>query len=126
MNVSTRLSLLLLLLFSAPTFAQTASSVDSRVQKLEEVVRALELRVATLEKQLAERQVISSVPADKVLWRKLKNGMTQSDVEGLLGSPTRIDNFDLFVVWRYGDSMGGDVQFDGRSGTVTSWHEPRR
>lgn len=102
--------------------AQT--SADSRIQKLEEAVRVLERKVADLEAELRERKSVPSVPADKVAWRKLQKGMSEGDVEKLLGSPTKVDVFGSFTIWHYGYPSGGDVQFDGRSRTVNSWHEP--
>jgi hypothetical protein len=110
------------LLGSGELFAQT--SVDPRVQKLEETVRVLERRVAALEEQLRGRDSSPSVPADKVNWRKLRKGMSGVDVEQLLGSPTRVDAFGPFTVWHYGDRSRGSVQFNGHTQTVESWHEP--
>jgi hypothetical protein len=101
--------------------AQT--SVDSRIQKLEETVRALERRVAELESELRAKKVSAPVPADKVNWRKLEKGMSTIDVEKLLGSPTKIDTFPSFSVWHYGYPSGGQVEFDNKR-AVSSWHEP--
>jgi hypothetical protein len=53
--------LLILLLTSGELFAQ--SSIDSRVQKLEETIRVLERRVASLEDQLRERKASVAVPS---------------------------------------------------------------
>ena len=123
-----------LLLASGELFAQ--SSIDSRVQKLEETVRALERRVAALEDQLRERNASHdlapalpappsaappTVASDKAKWRKLRRGMSEGDVEQLLGSPTRVDAFKSGAVWHYG--WMGQVQFDGNA-RLESWHEP--
>jgi len=128
-----------LLLASGELFAQ--SSIDSRVQKLEETVRALERRVAALEDQLRERNAShdlappsaapaplpipradpTTVASDKAKWRKLRRGMSEGDVEQLLGSPTRVDAFKSGAVWHYG--WMGQVQFDGNA-RLESWHEP--
>jgi hypothetical protein len=105
---------------SGQVFAQSA--VDSQIQKLEESVKALERRVASLEAQLGGRPSASQVAPDKVNWRKLKSGMTENDVEQLLGSPERVVASAGFVLWSY-PSFGG-VKFDGRSHTVTGWSEP--
>ena len=114
----------LLLFLAAHGGALAQSSVDSRVQKLEETIRTLELRVASLEEQLRERQTSSTVASDKVNWRKLKKGMSESDVEKLLGSPSRVHAFGSFTVWHYETPLGGQVQFDGDRRTVTGWREP--
>jgi len=111
-----------LLLVSGVAHAQ--SGIDSKVQKLEETIRALERRVAMLEEQLRDKSPQVPVASDKANWRMLKKGMSESDVERLLGSPTRVDAFGSFTVWHYGERSRAEVQFDGDSRTVQSWHEP--
>lgn len=114
----------LAVLLAVPSVLHAQSSVEARVQKLEEMIRVLERKVADLESQLREQKIVAQVPADKVTWRKLQKGMSESDVEKLLGSPTKVDVFSTFTIWHYGDYSGGQVQFNGRSRTVDSWHEP--
>jgi hypothetical protein len=113
---------LLLLAVTGEVSAQ--STVEPRVQKLEDTIRILERRVAGLEEQLRERSAPAPVASDKVNWRKLQNGMSEGDVEKLLGSPSKVDAYGPFTIWHYGYPSGGQVQFDGRSRTVTGWHEP--
>ncbi len=105
---------------SSQVFAQ--SGADPRIERLEQSIRDLERRVASLEAQLGERPSASQVAPAKVNWRKLKSGMTESDVEQLLGSPEKVDANPVFVIWRY--PAFGQVQFDGRSHTVKGWSEP--
>lgn len=100
--------------------ALAQSGVDSRVQKLEETVRALELRVAVLEAQLCERSTPNSVSFVKENWPKLRKGMSESDVRKLLGCPTKVEPFSSLTVWFYG---AANVQIDVKSRTVTGWHE---
>jgi TolA-binding protein len=114
----------LLLLLVTPLEVLAQSSVDARMQKLEETIRALERRVAELETELREQKKHAPVPNDKVSWRKLQKGMSEGDVEKLLGSPEKIDVFGSFTLWHYNYPGGGQVQFDGRNRTVSSWHEP--
>ncbi len=114
----------LLLLLAATGEVSAQSTVESRVQKLEETIRVLERRVADLEEQLRERSAPAPVASDKVKWRKLKKGMTEGDVEKLLGSPLKVDAYGPFTIWHYSDRSGGEVEFDGRSNTVKVWHEP--
>ncbi len=114
----------LVVLLVLPQGAMAQTSADSRIEKLEEAVRVLERKVADLESELRERKKAPAVPADKAAWRKLQKGMSESAVEELLGSPSKIDVFGSFTIWHYGDPVGGEVQFDGRSRTVNSWHEP--
>lgn len=118
-------SLLCIFAVSGESFAQ--SSVDSRVQRLEEIIQNLERRVASLEAQLRERSSPISVPSGKESWRKLKSGMSEGDVEQLLGSPSKINAFGSFSVWYYENPSGerglGRVQFDSK-GKVDGWSEP--
>ena len=113
----------LLLLLAATGGASAQSTVESRVQQLEETVRVLERRVADLEEQLRERSALAPVASDKVKWRKLQKGMSQGDVEKLFGSPSKVDAYGSFTTWYYGYPAGGRVRFDG-SRAVTGWNEP--
>ncbi|WP_212625049.1 hypothetical protein [Pseudomonas sp. PP3] len=110
-------------LFAATGQALAQSSAESRVDKLEETVRILERRVATIEDQLRQRNTATSISPDKVNWRKLHKGLSDTEVERLLGSPTRVDAYGSFTIWYYGDSDGGQVHFDAKSRTV-EWREP--
>ena len=114
----------LLLLLAATGEVTAQSNVESRVQKLEETIRVLERRVVDLENQLRERSAPAPVTSDKVNWRKLQKGMSEGDVEKLLGSPSKVDAFGSFTVWHYGYPVGGQVEFDGSSRPVKGWYEP--
>lgn len=105
-----------------PAFAQ--SSDDSRIQRLEETVRTLERRVAAVEAQLSEPSAPVSVVPDKVNWRKLKSGMTEGQVEQLLGSPWKVDENKVYVTWGYDEHSLAYVRFDARSRKVIGWREP--
>ena len=88
-------------------------------------MRALEGRVASLEEQLRERPATSRVAPANADWRKLRNGMAESDVEQLLGSPTKVDVNAVFIWWYYGwPKSTAHVQFDPDSHRVTGWTEP--
>ena len=117
-----RVAPVLLLLASSQLFAQ--SSDDARVQKLEEAIRVLERRVASLENQLRERNASAPVASGQRNWRKLKKGMSEGDVEQLLGSPSKIDMLGPISIWYYDYPLGGDVKFDSDKHTVTAWSEP--
>jgi hypothetical protein len=109
----------------ASTQAHADGSVESRIKALEETVQALEHRLATLEAQMHDKSAPVQVAPDKLAWRKLKRDMSQGDVEALLGSPAKVDNYGSFTLWQYGGRVGGgEVQFDSRSQKVTGWHEP--
>ena len=104
--------------------ASAQTSVDARVQKLEETIQILERRVASLEAQLREQGAPADAVADKANWRKLKQGMTQGDVEKLLGSPSKIDEYGMTTVWHYGPYGEGTVQFYGTPRKANRWSEP--
>ncbi|MGE8155199.1 hypothetical protein ACQKP5_28670 [Pseudomonas vancouverensis] len=112
-----------ILLLASNGQALAQSSTDSRVDKLEETVRTLERRVSTLEDQLHQGVAAPSIPQSKANWRRLQQGLSETDVERLLGSPTRVDAYGTFTIWNYGED-GAKVQFDAKTRTVTGWHEP--
>lgn len=112
------------LLFASNGQAIAQSSTESRVDKLEETVRVLERRVTTLEDQLRQRNAAPSIPSDKANWRRLKKGLSEADVERLLGSPTKVEANPVYTTWEYGDEGGGKVEFDAKSSTVEGWQEP--
>jgi len=100
--------------------ALAQSDSDSRIARLEETIRVLELRVAALEERLRTTAPQSGVTSERANWRKLKIGMVEADVERLLGSPIKVDNYGSFTVWYYGP---GNVEFS-RSRKVQGWSEP--
>lgn len=111
------------LVASGDLSAQTG--VESRVQKLEEAIQALERRVSSLEEQLRERNAPSGVASANAPWRKLQKGMSAAQVEGLLGSPSSINEYGSFAVWWYHSSSGnGTVTLSGNPRKLASWSEP--
>ena len=98
------------------------SNDDSRVARLEETVRLLEQRVATLEAQLHAAPTPAPVAPAKANWRKLRNGMSEADVERLLGSPSKVNANQVTFVWWY--DATGFVRFDATSRNVVAWNEP--
>ena len=112
--------LALFLFLSGNGFAE--SNADARIRALEETVRSLERRVNTLEGQRSKSP--AAPVSSKTSWRKLEKGMSESDVELLLGSPAKVNVYDSFTIWYYGRSFGGLVEFDGETRTVKSWQEP--
>jgi hypothetical protein len=120
MNLSICIPLTFLLLAPMQAFAQE-SSIESKVRALEDTVQLLERRMASLEAELREQSAPASIPSGKENWRKLEKGMSEADVERLLGSPSKIDAYGPMTIWHYG---GGSVRFDGDSRTVNAWFEP--
>ena len=108
----------------APVQVDAQESVETKVRALEETVQLLERRVAFLEAEIREQSAPASVPAGKGNWRKLRNGMSEGEVESLLGSPSKVNANQAFFIWYYDYPSGGDVRFDGRSRKVEAWSEP--
>jgi outer membrane protein assembly factor BamE (lipoprotein component of BamABCDE complex) len=117
-----QLSVMSLLLFGIGEVS-AQSTTETRLEKLEQTIQLLDRRVGTLEEQLRQRSANPSVAQDKVNWRKLQRGMSEGEVEKLLGSPLRVEG-GPYTTWYYGDRIAGSVTFDGRSRTVYSWNEP--
>ena len=116
-----RIAPVLLLLASTQLFAQ--STVDERVERLEETVRVLERRVATLEDQLHERNAPAADAPSPSKWHEMERGMSEGDVEKLLGSPARVDASSEFqTVWYYPGAAW--VKFHAGSRKVVAWRQP--
>lgn len=106
----------------APVQALAQDSIDSKVRALEEAVQLLERRVATLEAQVHTEDAPSKVSPGKTNWRKLRNGISEAEVEALLGSPLKVNANEGYFVWWY-DNLGF-VRFDTKSRKVEAWSEP--
>ncbi|MFT7008596.1 MAG: outer membrane protein assembly factor BamE (lipoprotein component of BamABCDE complex) [Colwellia sp.] len=88
-------------------------SLNSHVLNLEKRVKKLENPV-----KLQNNNIYNS----KVVWRKLKKGMSHSQVRNLLGEPKNIDNSSSFVKWYYTNSLYHSyVEF--YSDKARSWKE---
>lgn len=111
-----------LLVCTGGTAAQ--STAESRVERLEESIRLLERRIASLEEQVRQRNVTATLAPEKAAWRRLERGMSQADVEKILGSPARVNASVAFTIWTYGESTLAHVTFDSGKGTVVAWREP--
>lgn len=90
--------------------------------KLEQRVSDLENRVDLIEENLTRTDTIDA--PDKGLnyrenWRQLREGMSQDQVQELLGRPDRIDG-GRNAIWHY--SVLGRVHFS--RGRVDRWSEP--
>ncbi len=97
-------------------------NLEAKLERMEETVRILERRVASLEEQLRQRGNAAPVAPDKVAWRSLKNGMSERDVEKILGSPSKIEVLGPSATWHYGYPLGGTVRF--RNSNAVAWSEP--
>jgi len=103
-------------------FAMIAVFVNKPDPDLEQRVSDLENRVALIEETLSNTDTIDTTDRESQYrenWRQLREGMSQDNVQELLGRPHRIDGGSL-TIWYY--PMGGRVHFT--RGRVNSWSEP--
>jgi len=127
-SVSYAVLTILALAFLVVTFTSTVESAQNDgFSALEQRVSRLEERVAKMERfivQNASQQEATrtSVPPGREKWRRLKTGMTESQVRSILGEPLRIKG-GTFAYWYYsGDSVSSRIRF--YNGTVDAWNEP--
>jgi hypothetical protein len=144
-----RYPLLALLVVLLPFSASAAEDVTYRLMKLEQDVRNLERQVQTLTRQLDEqRQQLShagdrgpptrspSAPAgpsstawlEAARWDRVRTGMSELEVIGVLGPPTSMREEDgarvLLYAMEIGSTgfLGGSVEFRDRA--VTAVNKP--
>jgi len=114
---------LLVILIALPTLAN-ASEVDelkSLVMSLNQHVVNLEKRVKELEKFIKTKPV--SISLEKATWRKLKRGMSFSQVRSILGEPKNI-TAGYTTFWYYtSSSYSSMITFSNDK--VMSWKEPK-
>lgn len=118
---------LFLCLLSTQSFAQSDS--NSRLSELERIVQKLQRRVTALEAQIRSTNPASVVikpgnSKDIANWRQLRKGMTEQDVERLLGSAGKVNVNEYFFTWYYDYPSGGSVQFNAKSRKLEAWSEP--
>ena len=114
---------LLFILLTTPAIVQT-SEIDELKQlviSLNQHVVNLEKRVKELEKQIKSKPVNISI--EKAAWRKLKRGMSFSQVRSILGEPKTIDA-GYHTYWYYSsNTYSSKVTFDNNE-RVSGWDEP--
>ena len=113
-----------LALFSEPVQAQDQEILQLR-QKISQLEAKIEELEGLLEECVASRK--KGVPDEygwqnKMNWRKLKMGMSQTQVRAILGEPTKVIE-GVKTLWYYPNIYGGFVSFD-KSGSTVGWNEP--
>ena len=100
--------------------------VNKSDSDIEQRVSDLENRVTAIEEALSETETIDI--SDKrwqevEIWRQLREGMSEKQVQELLGRPLRV-NGGHFARWYYSETgLHSYVTF--QRGRLTSWTEPR-
>ena len=118
------------LIFLLPsTVAFSESETNARLRELERFVKQLEQRVVALEAQIqhAEQKSLIIKPGNSsnvLNWRQLRMGMTEKEVERLLGSAGKVDASKYFITWYYNYPSGGYVRFEPKHRIVEEWSEP--
>jgi outer membrane murein-binding lipoprotein Lpp len=123
--------LLCTLVLSSPHSVLADAASDARMAELERTVRNLEQRIAALEKQVGQAgqsspsvSIRAADSADLRNWRQIREGMSEQDVERLLGSPGKVVVSEYSFIWYYNYPSGGSVNFKGKTRKVGGWSEP--
>lgn len=127
-NVSYAVLTILALAFLVVTFTSTVESAQNDgFSALEQRVSRLEERVAKMERFILQsasqkEPTRTFVPPGKEKWRRLRKGMTKSQVRSILGEPRRIEA-GTFDYWYYsGSTLSSRITFYHE--IVDAWKEP--
>jgi hypothetical protein len=113
--------------------ADRVSQLEATVAALQAENRELRKRVDKLEPRPQASAPSQPVPApnpgwkDKANWRRLRRGMTEGEVEALLGPPDKVDIGLHLGYWLYSPTqgvLGPNVMFEPKDMTVYGWKEP--
>ncbi len=110
-------------MLSGRATGQQTNTLEGRIRLLESVVRALDARIAVLERS---QKPGSPVSFSKAVWRNLRRGLTADQVESLLGEPVKVEAHIVTTYWCYSKSgiLGPRVLFDSHTMLVSGWTEP--
>ncbi len=118
-----------IIILTAPSLAFSDPASEARVAEFERTVRNLQQRVAELEARLVQADEVARTTSinpgnsgDIQNWRQLRKGMSEHDVERLLGSPEKI--IALSDIQWYYNYPRGLVYFSAESRKVDGWMEP--
>lgn len=118
------------LLSILPSIVLAQSSQAERIADLEREVQTLRARVEALERTLntaSKPAAVAIKPGssrDIRNWRQLRKGMTETEVESLLGAPGKVMTNEAFLMWYFNYPTGSDVRFDPDTRRVEAWNEP--
>jgi uncharacterized coiled-coil protein SlyX len=119
------------LFFSHSSFTQnpTTNDLEKRISSIEKRITILENQLSELRSELAKlksqlKEQPSKTTTEKQNWRRLKLGMSMSEVKSLLGELDNVSGGPL-TTWEYkGPGLSrGFVIFDS-NGKLLQWREP--
>lgn len=117
-------ALILLIFLFPPLWAQEEDipSLRQRIAELEAKVKQLE---AIIEAYREPQKSTGNPPfgwQNKKNWRRLQQGMADSQVKDILGEPVKVIS-GVKTLWYYPNIYCGYVTFDSQ-GRLTGWNEP--
>jgi chaperonin cofactor prefoldin len=119
------------LFFSNPSFTQnpTTTDLEKRISSIEKRITILENQLSELRSELAKlksqlKEQPNKTTTEKQNWRRLKLGMSMSEVKSLLDELDNVSGGPL-TTWEYkGHGLSrGFVIFDS-NGKLLQWREP--
>ena len=120
-----------IIILIAPGFALSEPASEARIADLEHTVQNLQQRVAALEARLPPAdegaRTTSIKPGnfhDKQNLRQLRTGMSEQDVDLLLGSPEKIRVYSKYSFNWFYNYPSCIVRFNAQSRKVVGWQEP--
>jgi hypothetical protein len=122
-----QIAVCIIILFT-PNFALSGPASEVRIAELEHTVQNLQQRVEALEARSEQPDEGARATSDKPgnshdikNWRQLRQGMSERDVERLLGSPAKVIVSQFTTYWYYNYPRGGEVKFN--FGKIVGWQE---
>lgn len=95
----------------------------TRLALYEKRLAALQLRLQSLEHELAARpsaEAARDAWQHRETWQQLRGGMSHAEVARILGPPGHVTSYYGFQRWEYPDALGARVNFD-EQGRLLVW-----
>jgi hypothetical protein len=111
-------------LYYHPVFAQEANVTElhKKISSLEDRIKLLESLLKDSEQDVDEQIKDEFGWQNKKNWRNLAIGMTENEVQELLGDPVK-SIMGVRTLWYYPNIYCGYVSFDEK-GHLIGWNEP--
>ena len=122
LSIGCVLSLFLLTSHESSAQEEDISKLRQQIEGLEEKILELEILLEDCREFQEEETSGEYGWQSKKNWRRLEEGMAESQVMSILGKPTKVIR-GIRVLWYYPNIYGGYVSFDN-DGKVAGWNEP--